>query len=80
MWATLWARIQGWAAMAGAVVAVLVGAYALGSRNAHRAEAAHRAARALKARRARDDAVAQVDSMDDAAVRDAARRRMRNSR
>lgn len=78
MFAELWGRIQGWALTAGAVLLVLVGAYAAGGRAARRAAELERSRQLNKAREARDEVLAKNDALDDDAIRDRARERMRN--
>lgn len=79
MLAALWGRLQGWLLMAGAVLLVLVGAYATGGRAARRSAELDRAAANAKAREVRDETVAKIERMDDDAVRNRARERMRKS-
>lgn len=79
MLAALWGRLQGWLMMAGAVLLVLVGAYAAGGRAARRSAELDRAAANAKAREVRDETVAKIERMDDDAVRNRARERMRKS-
>lgn len=79
MLAALWGRLQGWLLMAGAALLVLVGAYATGGRAARRSAELDRAAANAKAREVRDETVAKIERMDDDAVRNRARERMRKS-
>ena len=72
-------RLQSWLLMAGAVLLVLVGAYAAGGRAAKKAVELDRLRVDSTARRKRDEAVAKNDSLDDSAIRDRARKRMRDS-
>lgn len=53
----LWSRIKGWAAMAGAVIAVLFGAYAAGGRAARRSAEIDRA-------RQREKSLKKVQNVD----------------
>lgn len=78
MLAALWARLQGWLLMASAVLLVLVGAYAAGGRAARRSAELERNRRLSKAREVRDEVIAKNDALDDDAIRDRARERMRN--
>ena len=79
MLATLWARLQGWLLMAGAVLLVLVGAYAAGGRAARRSVELDRVAGEVRAREKADAVREKLDSMDDDAVRELARARMRRN-
>lgn len=79
MLAALWGRLQGWLLMAGAVLLVLVGAYAAGGRAARRSAELDKAAANAKVREVRDETVAKIERMDDDAVRNRARERMRKS-
>ena len=78
MLSALWSRAQGWLLMAGAVFLVLVGAYAAGGRAARRSAEIQRGRQLKQAREKRDEAVAKNDALDDGAIRDRARLRMRN--
>lgn len=78
MLAALWTRLQGWLLMASAVLLVLVGAYAAGGRAARRSAELERSRQLSKAREVRDDVIAKNDALDDDAIRDRARERMRN--
>lgn len=78
MLAAIWGRLQGWAFMAGAVLLVLLGAYAMGGRAARRSAEIQRGRQLEQAREKRDEAVAKNDALDDDAIRDRARLRMRN--
>lgn len=73
------ARLKSWALMALVVLAVLAGAYAAGGRAARRSQQIKAVADILKgvdhARKAHDD----IESLDNAAVRERARQRMRRS-
>lgn len=70
MIAALWARVQGWALMALAVAAVLVGAYAAGSRSARRAAEVERLNREVAgekaARKAQERARTDRNAIDHA--------------
>lgn len=77
MLATLWARVQGWLLMAGAVLLVLVGAYAAGGRAARKSAELDRLRNDQKAREVKDAVGREVDAMDDDNVRDSARRWVR---
>ncbi len=80
MLAALWARLQGWLLMAGAVAAVLVGAYAAGGRAARRsAEIDRQAAREQAARRARHVENETASMGDDAIARELVRDWVRKS-
>lgn len=72
MLAALWVRLQCWLVMAGAVLLVLVGAYAAGGRAARRSAELDRAAGAAKVRRKADEIDREVSALDDDAVRDRA--------
>lgn len=70
MLTALWAKIQGWALMALAVAAVLVGAYAAGGRSARRAAEVERLNRELAgekaARKAQERARSDRNAIDHA--------------
>ena len=76
--ATLWARLQGWLLMAGAVLLVLVGAYAAGGRAARRSAELDRAAGEARAREKADAVREKLDSMDNDTVRRDAERWVRD--
>lgn len=78
MLAAIWGRVQGWLMMAGAVLLVLVGAYAAGGRAARRSAELDRAAADAKIRRKADDVDREVSALDDDAVRDRAHDWVRN--
>ena len=65
MWAALWARLQGWLLMAGAVLLVLVGAYAAGGRAARKTTELEQQRRNAVARRRTDEQIAEIDRLDD---------------
>ena len=65
MWALLWARVRGWIWMAGAVLAVLAGAYAAGGRAARRANDHRLDLDALTAIRKSKENYETVSRMDD---------------
>lgn len=69
MLAALWARVQGWLLMAGAVLLVLVGAYAAGGRAARRAAQAKHSIAQSEQRRKVNEADTKVAQMDDDDVR-----------
>lgn len=79
MLAALWARLQGWLLMAGAVLLVLVGAYAAGGRAARRSAQLDRAAGEARAMENAREAAAKIERMDDDTVRNRARERMRDA-
>lgn len=72
MLTALWTRAQGWLLMAGAVLLVLVGAYAAGGRAARRSAELDRAMDDAKIRRKADEIDREVSALDDDAVRDRA--------
>lgn len=78
MLAALWARAQGWLLMAGAVLLVLIGAYAAGGRAARRSAEIDRARDDAKIRRKADEIDREVSALDDDAVRDRAHDWVRN--
>lgn len=65
----MWARVQGWLWMAGAVLAVLVGAYAAGGRSARRSEQAKQSSVQSEQRRKINDVDSKMAQMDDDDVR-----------
>lgn len=69
MLAGLWIRAQGWLAMAGAVLLVLVGAYAAGGRAARRSAELELAKANQIARGKADAAEREISALDDNAVR-----------
>lgn len=69
MLAALWVRVQGWLAMTGSVLLVLLGAYAAGGRAAKRSAELDRAKSDAKIRRKADDVDREVSALDDDAVR-----------
>jgi len=69
MWAALWARVQGWLLMAGAVLLVLVGAYAAGGRAARRSVELDRSRADAKMRGKADEVDREISALDDDAVR-----------
>lgn len=77
MWAALWSRVQWWALVLAGAVAVLFGAYAAGGRAARRAAELERTRSISAARRSRDEALAENERLDDSALRERARERMR---
>lgn len=79
MLAALWVRLQGWLLMAGAVLLVLVGAYAAGGRAARRAAQLDRVAGEARAMENAREAAAKIERMDDDTVRNRARERMRDA-
>lgn len=84
MLAALWGRVQGWALMALAVVAVLVGAYAAGGRSARRSaqvdQLKKQAEADIKGMHDAREARNEIDSLSDDTVRDRARRRLHDSK
>lgn len=80
MLAALWARLQGWLLMAGAVLLVLVGAYAAGGRAARRSAQLDRAAGEARAREKADAVHRKLDSMDNDTVRRDAERWVRDDK
>jgi len=72
MLAALWVRLQGWLLMAGAVLLVLVGAYAAGGRAARRSAEIDRVAADAKIRGKANEIDREVSALDDDAVRDRA--------
>lgn len=80
MLATLWARLQGWLLMAGAVLLVLVGAYAAGGRAARRSAELDRAAGEARAKEKADEVHRKLDSMDNDTVRRDAERWVRGDK
>lgn len=78
MLAAIWGRLQGWLMMAGAVLLVLVGAYAAGGRAARRSAELDRAAGEARAREKADAVREKLDSMDNDTVRRDAERWVRD--
>lgn len=70
--AALWGRLQGWLVMAGAVLLVLVGAYAAGGRAARRSAELDKARVDAKAREKANVVDREVSALDDDAIRDRA--------
>lgn len=69
MLSTLWARVQGWLLMAGAVLLVLVGAYAAGGRAARRSAQAKQSSLQSEQRRKVNEADAKLAEMGDGDIR-----------
>lgn len=69
MLSALWARVQGWLLMAGAVLLVLVGAYAAGGRAARRSVQVKQASVQSEQRRKINEADTKLVEMDDDDVR-----------
>lgn len=69
MLSTLWARVQGWLLMAGAVLLVLVGAYAAGGRAARRSAQAKQSSARSEQRRKINEADAKLVEMGDSDIR-----------
>lgn len=61
----IWSRIQSWLLMAGAVLLVLVGAYAAGGRMARKTAELEQQRRNAEARRRTDEQIAEIDRLDD---------------
>lgn len=80
MLAALWAKLQGWLLVLGTAVLVLVGAYAAGGRAAKRSAQLDRVQRDLENLGVKNAVDRKMDALDDGAVRDRAKRRMRDSR
>lgn len=80
MLAALWPRLQGWLLALAAAILVLVGAYAAGGRAARQSAEIDQRRRDAAARERRDEALAENDALDDSAIRDRARQRMRAGR
>lgn len=78
MLAALWARVQGWLVMAGAVLLVLVGAYAAGGRAARRSAQLDQVRADEKIRRKANEIDREVSALGDDAVRDRAHDWVRN--
>ncbi|MFT0533158.1 hypothetical protein ACMHYJ_10095 [Castellaniella hirudinis] len=79
MLAALWGKLQGWALVLGAAVLVLAGAYAAGGRAAKRSAQLDRMQRDLYNLGVKNAVDRKMDALDDAAVRDRARKRLRDS-
>lgn len=69
MLSALWARVQGWLLMAGAVLLVLVGAYAAGGRAARRSAQVKQSGVQSEQRRKINEADAKLVEMGDDDVR-----------
>lgn len=67
-------RLQGWALTALAVLAVLVGAYAMGGRAARKAAKLEEQRRQDRARQRMEEVDREIDDLDRAALRERARR------
>jgi hypothetical protein len=80
MLAALWGKIQVWVAIIAAALAAALGIYWTGRRSGKQDAALDAAHDALKSVKEKDDVVAEVDAMDDRAVRDRAKQRMRDGR
>lgn len=65
----MWARVQGWLWMVGAVLAVLAGAYAAGGRAARRSVQAKQSRVQSEQRRKINDVDSKMAQMDDDDVR-----------
>ncbi|WP_368648953.1 hypothetical protein ABRY95_12290 [Castellaniella ginsengisoli] len=77
MLATLWGRLHGWLIMLGAATLVLVGAYAAGGRAARQSAELDQRRRDAAAKEKAREAAAEIDRLDDDAVRDRAERWVR---
>lgn len=77
MLTALWARAHGWLLTAGAVLLVLVGAYAAGGRAARRSVEIDRARADNRAREKAREVDDKYDQMADDSVRDSARQWVR---
>ena len=75
--AALWARLQGWLLMLGAAALVLAGAYAAGGRAARQSAELDQRRRDVAAKEKAREAAAEIDRLDDDAVRDRAERWVR---
>lgn len=78
MFAGLLTRLQGWLLTAGAVVAVLLGAYALGGRAARRSAELGEQRRQDRARERMEEVDREIDGMDRDALRERASRWVRD--
>lgn len=77
----IWSRIQSWLLMAGAILLVLVGAYAAGGRAARKTAELEQQRRNAEARRRTDEQIAEIDRLDDDDVyRRAIERMQRNKK
>lgn len=61
----IWSRIQSWLLVAGAILLVLVGAYAAGGRAARKTTELEQQRRNAEARRRTDEQIAEIDRLDD---------------
>lgn len=61
----IWSRIQSWLLMAGAILLVLVGAYAAGGRAARKTADLDQQRRNVEARRRTNEQIAEIDRLDD---------------
>src|SRR5690606_16742992 len=68
MWASIWARLQGWLLMAGAALLVLAGAYAAGGRAARRSAELDSARKTLDMKRRADRVGQDIGALDAGAV------------
>lgn len=75
----LWTKAQGWVMAIGAALAAVAGIYLAGRRSGKSDEQTAGLKQTLADRKVADDVQQKVDSMDDDSVRNAARRRMRES-